>query len=834
MLLGICRELQEDDAVPEVALRELSELKALGKNLQMELYERTWKRLERLSADKLDLIEKVAALLACAPAELSEPTIRETLKLRRADWVNVQKQFAEYLVQSHRYPPFTDEPLEVISGSEREQNLKPVVVFRLFHQTLVEYVRHKLEADLSAANSILADYCHTQLGKPNATYEFAYALRFGPEHLRRAKRWEDLRQMLTDFDFIETNCKSGDVCNLVADFDLARQNDPGWLQAVENESRRRKVLEKWSANVIERGTRWSAELRRAWQHDDPESVEPERPFPFPDPPDTSDLCNLIRGEGWDKKWDARSWPDAISDLESWRAFLTESVETLTRHPKAFYQCVANSSMRGEVREQAETVLRDRNTPWLEEGPRVGLDAGIVPLPTIPVKATAFAISADGRRAATGEGRRATTLDLVTGKCLNRWESAHPVEVSHVFLSVDGSRLVSTSDRLAPEGDSLTPEFKRGLILVHECREFREVWFAKTDWDVVDLSCSPEGSVVAVACSDDAIRVFDVYGEFREYRDEASLTRLETIARVQIWPEQFCVLGFDGEWDRVCWNLITGENLGRLPPGMEDSRHELEADDSHDNSDGCPTLIGLGQFVCCNVKGRSANGRIAVDEYGIYIDCKYKCSFDEFPSYMRSREDDIVVIADGRVVWSRGEDAVRGADLLAYEENEEIEVRPLQRDRGRWERRFVLEMDWDLFNLFADEAEESEVGVTQLPLFARLVEEPPCDPERAVVTIKYTDRRAYTSDLRIAVNHDNVPEDDSGVLHRIDVPEGEVVELIQVSPCGQRAFISHTSGWFVWDIARGTKHASREHMTTGSYRLCCRTGNVSRRSKMGSW
>lgn len=43
-----------------------------------------------------------------------------------------------------------------------------------------------------------------------------------------------------------------------------------------------------------------------------------------------------------------------------------------------------------------------------------------------------------------------------------------------------------------------------------------------------------------------------------------------------------------------------------------------------------------------------------------------------------------------------------------------------------------------------------------------------------------------------------------------MPEGESIVFIQVSPCGQRAFVSLTSSWFVWDISSDTTIAERGH------------------------
>ncbi|MCB9937849.1 MAG: NACHT domain-containing protein [Planctomycetaceae bacterium] len=819
MLQGICRELREA-AVPEVALREISELKTLGHDLQTALYERTWKRLERLPADELDCVANLATLLACAPAELSERTILDTLKLRPAYWVHIQQHFAEYLDRSLRYPPFDDEPRESSEGPGLVENSNGVAVFRLFHQTLVEFVRQDLADDLVEANSRLADYCREQIGKRKVSYEYAYALRFGPLHLCKAGRWSDLKRLLTDLKFVEEKCKRGRVYDLVADFDLARRSDPDWLQAIENESRRQKTLDNWAAGVMACGTRWGAELRRAWQQADPELKEPTRPFQFPEPPDTSDLCNLIRGMRWDELWDAKFWPESVSQLDSWRTFLTQYAGTLAKHPEALFQCVANSSIGSKIREQAEKVLANREICWLEERPRVGLDVGALPLPTIGVKATAFAISADGRRAATGEENGDVRLwDLVSGKCLCYWADIHPDAISHVLLTVDGSRVVTAS--------------KRGLILVHDCTNSRRIWPAEVEiveaeWDAVDLSCSPEGSVVAVACSDGRIRVLDVEGRRGEYEYELSNPSFETLAWVKIWPEPFCVLAGDGHRSSV-WDLITGQKLVRWPSGMKETLHVLKPTKS--SSDEGPILIGFGQFVSFNVDGRSADGRIAVLGDGIEVEGETLHGFEDvgLPAVWYSHAENRQVIADGRVVWSRGESDIRGMDLLAYERIEELKVRPPQRGFGVRDKEFYRDkspfeyhlalLPQELLDFFdglngadgLDRRDEVDgIATNRTSIYTQLVKEHPYTPDQAIVAITVFDTLAYTPDLRIALDDKIHGHVGNILLHQIDIPEGESIDLIQVSPCGQRAFVSLTSSWFIWDIVRGTKKSAGVH------------------------
>ena len=250
VLRGICRELR-DVPVPGIAhhLRELDELKAIGRDLRYELYERTWKRLERLDADELDTIEKVAMLLANASAPLSERIIRDTLKLRRADWVKVQQHFGENLDQSKRHPPFIAGSIDPNVAMAGEENAEPTNVVNLFHGTFADFVRQHLKDDLVESKSQLADYCREQLKKPKPSYEYAYALRFGPAHLMSAaehdpRHWNQLEELLTDIFFLEAKAQAGFV------FDLATDLSSAW-QAMPADRPKRTIL-KLLAEAIRR------------------------------------------------------------------------------------------------------------------------------------------------------------------------------------------------------------------------------------------------------------------------------------------------------------------------------------------------------------------------------------------------------------------------------------------------------------------------------------------------------------------------------------------------------------------------------------------------------
>lgn len=227
VLREICHALQAAPA-DRVAhqLHELSELSASDGDFYTVLLERSWKRLERLDANLLDTIENVAMLLANACAPLSERIIRGTLSLRRADWVKVQQHFGEYLKRSPQPSQFDSKPNNADADVVTEDAAESVSAFRLFHQSFEGFVRKHLKNDLAESNSQLADYCLEQLKKRKPSYEYAYALRFGPRHLIRAakhdpNRWIDVEELLTDITFLEAKTLAGLVFELADDLTSA-------------------------------------------------------------------------------------------------------------------------------------------------------------------------------------------------------------------------------------------------------------------------------------------------------------------------------------------------------------------------------------------------------------------------------------------------------------------------------------------------------------------------------------------------------------------------------------------------------------------------------------
>lgn len=74
-----------------------------------------------------------------------------------------------------------------------------------------------------------------------------YGLLHLPRHLVHSRRWQDLADKLTDFDFIEAKCVSGMIYNLQADYDLALQ---AWSEKVSESHTRVKEMSAAFAQEI--------------------------------------------------------------------------------------------------------------------------------------------------------------------------------------------------------------------------------------------------------------------------------------------------------------------------------------------------------------------------------------------------------------------------------------------------------------------------------------------------------------------------------------------------------------------------------------------------------
>ena len=366
LLKEFCRELR-DVPVSGIAhhLRELSELKAIGSDLQTELYERTWKRLERLGADELDTIEKVAMLLANAHVPLSDRMIKDTLRLRRADWIKVQQHFGEYLDPSQRHPPFNAQPIDANDERGAEENAEPVTVFRLYHQIFELFVRRHLKDGLTESKSQLADYCREQLKNQKPSYEYAYALRFVVQHLIEAERSTELVELLTDLDFVEARFTSGQGYDLLEDYELALRKHPDTRVQFERRNEQDENLRRWVEELVDYSRKCTAIRGRHARGEISDPVAEVQKLEFPKPIDTSaTIEDMKKAEAVQRSNSRRrERPIGAAGLLDFRAFIRSQFDDLREVPHSTIDIASNFAATGTVAEavRRSTAMREPAT-----------------------------------------------------------------------------------------------------------------------------------------------------------------------------------------------------------------------------------------------------------------------------------------------------------------------------------------------------------------------------------------------------------------------------------------------------------------------------------------
>ncbi len=198
------------------------------------------------------------------------------------------------------------------------------------------------------------------------------------------------------------------------------------------------------------------------------------------------------------------------------------------------------------------------------------------------------------------------------------------------------------------------------------------------------------------------------------------------------------------------------------------------------------------------------------------------SSDQWQSFVeRYHRKGVYMIADGRVVWRFNDDMIRGIDILAGDTSEPIKHRTPPWDIGRWEYCWtfneLMDIRIDIDNGVVSHSFEPQPRT----LCSWFVTDPPFESlgESMVYLMGWDDGRGdeiiYSPDIRIAIAV--VEVDDAGnancavdVLYTNEVVKGDNIRFIHISPCGQLAFVSHDSHWYVWDIARGATLSTGTH------------------------
>ena len=766
VLRELCRWVDEKLPPNEVPgfLKRLATEAGSESGILHGLYEEFWRRLPQ---QKLDTIGEVAGLLLAIQGRATASLCVEALDAGLTKWETAIDAMAEYL-----------RPRAEEDGSAS---------YRFYHQSFADYLLVKIKPFVERAHKRLGDVC---LRWPKLSGDVRYyAVRFGPEHLCLTENWPELEKLLTDLEFVEEKCRLGMVQELVIDYQLASQHHIEWVQANQSERHRRDILDKWSADVMATGQQWSKEVRAAWQSHDLATARNQFkwPYSFPDPPDTSELCELLRGRGGAELLEKHCWSPSVTNLESYRAFVMLLAASLEQYPDAVARFAVNCQSPGTLSKDAEDLLSRRDTVWMQERPKIDLGVGMIPLRTISIKASAFAMSPDGRYGATGEANGDVRLwDLSTGKCLCHCRPAHQDQVAHIFLSVDGNRIVSASES--------------GSILLHD-RNGRELGNARVDGTVTGLDASPDGEIVAVACRGGIVHLFDAGADKCLIERQPSLTHSEltSIEWVRIWPEGSRVIAGGEGRSVAAWDLITGK--------LYKFTASVATEEPTDEPSTWANILAFrkGQFLQLGLGGISADGRIALhDGVDLFVDGE-----EVEEDYYINQTTDVSLTADGRVVWGCYSTALWGFDLLRRDATEEIEDRPMWWEPGYSQLKGAGTLD----ELFGTEAGDPTTRV----LCSHVAESAQnCEiMARQERDFYLAVPSAYTPDFRLGIKPDYEASVDSDGLYRIPLPENDAIGSVQVSPCGQRAFVSLESHWFVWNIGTGERIASHRHDSSNS-------------------
>jgi WD40 repeat protein len=628
VLREICRWAREK-LLPEDRSGFLKRLAAEPDGPLRAIYEEFWGRIPK---SNLDAASSVAGLILEAQGPANDALALESGVVGRSGWETGIEHLAEYLK-------------EIKADDGRAS-------YRVYHQSFIDFLRTRVDWESQQARHALAKMCLRWRDLNGELRE--YAVKFGPEHLWRAAKWPDLENLLTNLKFVEEKCQLGMASKLVEDYRLASRYHPDWRKALEDEVEREESLRGWAERVMEDGRCWRDDLDKKWTSNDADLIELPKPYPFTNPPDTSQLrARLLKRLGADQHRQIES----VATFRLFRSFVNHLAALLAKYPNAALPCAFNYNSFGTLAEQAEQLLTARDAPsWFEEHPRPCFDPRAIPFPTLRVEATAFAVSANGKWCVTGEKNgKLRFWDLETGEEVDYNSLAHNGEVIKILLSVDGSRGISFGSD--------------GSIARHELQNGR--WQAR-QLEIglppgTAAACSPEVSVIAVACEDNAVRVFDALNGviLFELRHEG----LQEITSVHLIPERFIVIAQDIEGSRAIWDLVTGNRMRFIPSremnAQEEDRGVRKKEEESEAIENARKRRSFSQFWEAPV---SADGRIRIhlDEYGIEIDVHVDGNFCAELYNTADRdpvsESDLQLVGDGHILWLKLDTMICGLDV----------------------------------------------------------------------------------------------------------------------------------------------------------------------------
>ena len=322
-------------------------------------------------------------------------------------------------------------------------------------------------------------------------------------HLAAASQLDALCQTLCDMRFVEARCRGGQVFELIADYQLARETLPEAQADLQEKRDREDRARRWAEETIAYARQWSERRDRAARGEAVPQQEPPCPEPV-------QLCEMwsevaIRAER-DRVLHSPTRRDSLDTFAGFSISQSYLLEEFGSRPGFVAQQAFNFAPAGPVHEAGRlclsaerfpTVLRSRTA----DAPMVVRPACERTLAAHTDAVTCVDVSADGLRAISGSLDGTLRLwDLESGACLRTLVACPPVAG---FFDHGGVVCVS-----------MTPDGRRAVSLGNDTVH---VWDLETGANPVsfvgshlqELSTTPDGRMAITGSYFGALHVWDL-------------------------------------------------------------------------------------------------------------------------------------------------------------------------------------------------------------------------------------------------------------------------------------------------------------------------------------